>query len=169
MDQNPKVHVLGISQGDSKVRAKYNFGTKDSMKARRKKIFKLIKYFHFLIVLKSTNLYKHLLKVPGKGCSQQQSTYTQQAGDPKLNSPVLYNFSQISLMFIHLLDKQHSNIFTGHLEGLAVFSTCSNTGSSSSCFRFPVAILSLTTTTKVRLLHQSFSFPVSLCICMTCV
>ena len=56
------MHVLGISQGDSKVRAKYNFGTKDSMKARRKKIFKLIKYFHFLIVLKSTNLYKHLLK-----------------------------------------------------------------------------------------------------------
>lgn len=50
----------------------------------------------------------------------------------------------------HLLDKQHSNIFTGHLEGLAVFSICSNTGSSSSCFRFPVAILSLKSNNNKR-------------------
>lgn len=43
----------------------------------------------------------------------------------------------------YLLDRQHSNSFTGHLVGSDVFSICSNTGSSSSCFLFPVVILSL--------------------------
>lgn len=66
----------------------------------------------------------------------------------------------------HLLDKQHSNIFTGHLEGLAVFSICSNTGSSSSCFRFPVAILSLKSNNNKRKTCKTNLFFLFVYMCM---